>query len=82
MSKPDWIPPREWIEWDDSCGAADVWEFRDDMDPLLPARCITVGFVMDETDTYVTIASTVAEVQVLGRLTIPKVAIVRRRSIR
>lgn len=82
MSKPDWIPPREWIEWDDSCGAADGWEFRGDMEPLLPARCISVGFVMAETETYLTIAPTVSEGLVLGRLTIPKVAIVRRRSIR
>jgi len=67
-----------YCEWVDSRGACDGWEFREGMEPLEPAQCKTVGFVLDETQSYVTLAMSVSQDQTWARKTIPVCCITRR----
>jgi hypothetical protein len=60
------------IEWIDSHGAPNDWEFREGLKPLKPAKCETVGFLMDDKPDYKTLAFSISEEQVCGRITIPK----------
>ena len=62
------------IEWADSCGH-ERWEFLDEIEPMPPHICHTVGYLMDNKKDYKTIASSLSKTQVLGRLTIPSVCI-------
>lgn len=70
------------IDWIDSKGATDRWEFKQDLPPLEPSRCTTVGFILEETPTYKTVAHTVSDEQVLGRITIPVRAILKQKLLR
>lgn len=65
------------IEWEDSRAGPVGWEYRNELLPLLPVKCRTIGFLLEETDEYITIAQTVSEAQVFGRTTIPKCAILK-----
>lgn len=58
------------IEWVDSKGVTN-WEDAEDMEAMLPCICYSVGFLLDDNEQYKTIALTLSETQVLGRLTIP-----------
>ncbi len=63
------------IQWLDSKGVVDAWEFIDGLKPMKPCACVSVGFLIDDHPDYKTIALTMSEDQVLGRLTIPMCAI-------
>jgi hypothetical protein len=69
------------IHWLDSRGGADRWEDTDDLEPLEPAHCTSVGFLIDDTPAYKTLVQTVSQDQVLGRITIPVRAVVRQRVL-
>jgi hypothetical protein len=45
-------------------------------------ECTTAGFVIDETDKYVCVASTISRNQSNARISIPKAWIVRRRTLK
>ncbi|KKL26432.1 hypothetical protein LCGC14_2395360 [marine sediment metagenome] len=74
------------IEWIDSKGITDEWEFLERLKPITCCICRSIGFIVEETDDYVTIAQslTLTEIpensQVLGRMSIPKVAIRTRKD--
>jgi len=59
------------IEWLDSKGVIDCWEFLDEIKPMKPSHCFSVGFLIEETEEYKTIVQSVSDNQVLGRTTIP-----------
>lgn len=63
------------IGWLDSKGVINEWEFREELEPLLPCQCLSIGFVVERTKEYTTIAQSVSENQILGRLTIPNCSI-------
>ena len=63
------------IEWLDSKGITHQWEYLDEIEPMAPSRCVSVGFLLEETGEYKTIAQSVSDTQVLGRTTIPCCAI-------
>jgi hypothetical protein len=65
------------IKWLDSKGGSPEWEFLEEIKPLEPITCISVGFLIEETDHYKTIAPTLGGGQVLGRITIPSCSIVK-----
>lgn len=69
------------IEWVDSVRGDAGWEFIDEIEPVLPARCKTVGFLIDEKPEYKTVALTVSDKQLFARITIPTVAILKIRKI-
>jgi len=58
------------IEWVDSKGL-ERWEYLDEIEPLLPCLCYSVGFIIDDNPDYKTLALGLTETQVLGRTTIP-----------
>lgn len=59
------------IEWIDSKGITNQWEYLDEIDPMKPDKCLSVGFLLKKTREYVTIAQSIGETQVVGRTTIP-----------
>ncbi len=63
------------IGWLDSKGVINEWEFKEELKPLLPCQCLSIGFVVERTKEYTTIAQSVSENQILGRLTIPNCSI-------
>lgn len=58
------------IEWLDAKGL-ERWEYRDEIEPYLPALCYSTGFLIDDKAEYKTISQGISETQVLGRMTIP-----------
>ena len=68
------------IEWLDSKGI-ERWEYLDELEPMPPALCRSVGFLLEDGIQYKTIALGLSETQVLGRTTIPAGAIKRVRKL-
>ena len=66
------------IEWLDSKGM-ERWEYLDEIEPMPPCVCYAVGFIIEDTPDYKTLALGLSDAQVLGRTTIPSGCI---RSIR
>ena len=58
------------IEWVDSKGM-NRWEYLDEIEPMPPCICYTVGFITEDNKDYKTIALGLSDTQVLGRTTIP-----------
>jgi len=63
------------IKWLDSKSGPSGWEYLEEIDPVEPAVCSSVGFLLEDNEDYKTIAPTVGIGQVLGRITIPKCSI-------
>lgn len=63
------------IKWVDSKGVSNCWELLDELEPMQPCLCLSIGFIIEDTKEYVTIAQSMEESQVCGRMTIPKCAI-------
>jgi len=62
------------IEWVDSKGM-NRWEYLDEIEPMPPCVCYTVGFIIENNKDYKTIALGLSDTQVLGRTTIPLVVL-------
>ena len=58
------------------------WEHKNEIEPMLPAICVSVGFLLDDHKDYVTLIQSDSETQIMGRLTIPKVAIEKRKYLK
>jgi hypothetical protein len=58
------------IEWLESKGL-ERWEYLDEIEPLPPDTCFSVGFMIEDNPDYKTIALGLGTTQVLGRTTIP-----------
>lgn len=58
------------IEWVDTYGLQ-RWEYLDEIEPMPPCICHSVGFVIEDHPEYKTLALGLSETQVLGRTTIP-----------
>lgn len=63
------------ITWIDSHGVTGEWEHIEDLKPLNALVCYSIGYILEENETYITITQSVSEEQVLGRMTIPQDAI-------
>jgi len=59
------------IEWMDSKGITNQWEYLDEIESLEPDRCLSAGFLIEDADDYKTIAQSVGRTQVIGRTSIP-----------
>lgn len=64
------------IKWLDSKGLTASWEYWDEIEPLEPSVCKTVGYLIDDNKKYKTLAMTISNGQVFGRITIPACSIV------
>ncbi len=49
------------IKWLDSKGGSYEWEFLEDIEPLKPITCHSVGYLLDDTKEYKTLAPTISE---------------------
>jgi len=58
------------IEWLDSKGM-ERWEYLDELEPMQPCLCRSVGFLIENKKSHKTIALGLSDTQVLGRTTIP-----------
>jgi hypothetical protein len=69
------------LEWLDATCTTSRWEWRDETDPIAPHLCKTMGFVVDETPQYITVAQSLGKdhESVMGRMTILKRCIKKRR---
>lgn len=70
------------IEWKDSKGMGNSWEFIDDIEPLKPETCFSVGFLLEDNKEYKTILQSYGGSQILGRTTIPSCAIASIKQIK
>jgi len=68
------------IEWIDSRGT-ERWEYLDEIEPMLPGECLSVGFIIEGNSDYTTIAMAVTDTQVLARMTIPAGCIKSMKSL-
>lgn len=70
------------ITWVDSKGVTTAWEDRDGLAPLLPCHITSIGFLLEETEEYVTLTQSIGGDQVLGRITIPRGVVKKVRVLR
>ena len=59
------------IVWFDSKGVTSEWEFKDEMEPMLPVVISSVGYLYSDHEKYKTIVQSKGDDQVVGRMTIP-----------
>lgn len=62
------------LKWIDS-SAPDTWTVFEEVRDVMPLIITTVGYVQNETDEFITVASHVAKYSVTGIMCIPKVCI-------
>lgn len=70
------------IKWLDSKGITSEWEHWDELEPLKPSICLTVGYLIDDNPKYKTLAMTISKKQVFGRITIPACSIVKMNTLK
>jgi hypothetical protein len=70
------------IDWIDSKTAPNEWEYIEGIEALEPVVCSSVGFLIQETSAYKTIAHSMSDSQVCGRITIPTACIKKCRRLR
>lgn len=75
------MPQLVMVEWSDSHGVTSCWERIDEVEPLAPVPCVSVGFLIDDRSEYKTLVQTIGGEQILGRITIPEGSILRIRRI-
>ena len=67
------------IQWIDSKSGPNQWEYLDELPTLPPVACTTVGYLLEDTAQYKTVAQSLSDSQVHGRITIPTACIKRIR---
>lgn len=87
MTTPKWKIPYPIVEviWDDAASNSQSWVDLDDI--VEPEQVNTTGFLVKETDEYVTVAASVSNeedhIKTVGNtMTIPKGMIVSRREVK
>lgn len=71
-----------YIEWLDSKGVTYQWEYLEDLEPLKPCVCKSIGYLIDDNEDYKTIVQTLSDTQLVGRMSIPTRAIIKIKEIR
>jgi len=69
------------IEWLDSKGVTGEWEFINEITPLTPCLCTSIGFILEDNKQYKTIVQTKSNSQVVGKMTIPSCSIKKIQKI-
>ena len=70
-----------YIEWLDSKSGPTEWEYLEDIETLNPVSCHSIGFLLEDNERYKTLASTISESQVWGRITIPSCSIINFQTL-
>lgn len=79
------LPKLTLIEWVDSTspGGPSIWVDHATVEAISePSVCYTVGFVVKETGTAITLAGSYSANQLSGSMCIPKAAILRRLKVK
>jgi len=71
-----------YIEWLDSKGITSAWEYLDEVEPLTPCTCKSIGYLIDDNEKYKTIVQTLSDTQLIGRMSIPTCSILKIVEIR
>lgn len=50
------------VRWEDACGGGDGWRPIEEMAGVRPSMITTVGFVLSESDTHVTLVQSMTDV--------------------
>jgi len=73
------------IKWLDSRNPTSNWQFLDDLNPPLPCKCVSVGFLLSEDQSQKILASHIndldGDIQVMGVMAIPCYCILEIREI-
>ncbi|MFA5689586.1 MAG: hypothetical protein WC959_10645 [Kiritimatiellales bacterium] len=69
------------VVWVDSFGVRSVWEDRAELEPIAPVEVVSVGFVVEETASHITLTQSVSGGQIMSRLCIPKGCVTGRRVL-
>ncbi len=70
------------ITWIDSKGITSEWEFEEDVEPLEPAICYTVGYLIDDKKKYKTVCQSYGNEQIIGRMAIPSCSIIKIKKLK
>jgi hypothetical protein len=70
------------IEWVDSCGLVSVWEDAEALRPLVPSLHYTVGYLMESTPKYITVAQSWHPDSIGRRFSIPRGCVRKMRTVR
>lgn len=70
------------INWIDSKSGPCEWEHWDDLEPLEPVKCTTIGYLVEDNEDYKVIASTISDKFLLGRIAIPAVCVLKIKVIK
>ena len=70
------------VEWVDSWSAEMGWENIEDLEMNEPLHIITTGYEYCQTEHYIVVIGSYNASQMLGRIMIPKVAIVATRYLK
>jgi len=66
------------VRWVDSCSSSNLWSNREDIEEAKPLECLTIGFVVWETESHLTLAASLSNDgdQVAGDMCIPQPCII------
>lgn len=70
------------IKWLDSASDDGKWYDKEEYNSIKPVVCKSVGFVLKETDKYITIAHSVSPDQIAFTMAIPKFAIIKIKELK
>jgi len=70
-----------YVQWLDAINDDGDWVSKKHVEKLPPVKCETVGWVIDEDDSYITLVQTISEEQMAGRFTILKGMITNRKEL-
>lgn len=71
---------RQQIIWEDSSSTS-VWTYFEQVNELEPMAITSIGFILNETDDFVTMAGHISKHQADGAMCIPKACIKSRKDI-
>ena len=63
------------VTWIDSAGDDGTWLYKKEVEPMQPAICESVGFLVERTDECLTLAANSSPTQLCARICIPIAAI-------
>jgi len=70
------------IEWVDSVGGPESWEYAEGLESLKPMAVSSVGYLIEDGKDYKTLVQNIGRGQVRGRISIPTCSIIKVKRLR
>jgi hypothetical protein len=70
------------ITWVDSKGVTGDWEYLEDLSPLTPCVCTSIGYLLEDKKEYKTLVQTKSANQIVGKICIPSCSIKKIKKIK